>query len=59
MPEPYAKTTDPNGKVIKYWKKADYEKARFQKMGTMAATQSRINKRLGGGRLTGSRAAAR
>lgn len=44
MPEYYARGSD--GKV--YRTKREYELARFQSMGTMAAQRASINRRVGG-----------
>lgn len=35
-----------NGEV--YYTRADYERARFQSMGTQAAVRARINRKIGG-----------
>lgn len=48
MPEPYAQRANEDGTTTKYWRKRDYLAARFQAMGTRAATRERINRKIGG-----------
>lgn len=48
MPEPYAVKVNQDGTKTKYKNRAEYERARFQASGTMAAQKAKINKAVGG-----------
>ena len=48
MPEPYAVKVNQDGSKTKYWRKADYQRGRFQASGTAAAQRAGINRAIGG-----------
>lgn len=48
MPEPYAVRMNADGTRTKYWRKADYQRARIQASGTAAAQRAGINRAIGG-----------
>jgi len=48
MPEYYAERMNADGSSVRYRRRADYERGRFQAMGTAAATRARIRRSIRG-----------
>lgn len=46
MPEFYAEKINPDGTIVRYKTRADYEMGRFQSTGTAAATRAKIKRAL-------------